>query len=68
MTRAKRYAHNLRSAGARRPYVSFQGIEVYADPKGDLVLHEQNSYVHIDSNRIPALVKFLRENFIRGDK
>lgn len=69
MTRAERWATRTRDAAAKQPRVRFEGVEAYAVYAGDIRIQtEGGSGVTVKAARIPALVKFLHENFVRRDK
>ena len=68
MTRAERFAYNLASANARRPNVSFEGVNVFSDVHGNVAFAHGTQLIFSSRDRVPALIKFLRENFVRRDK
>jgi len=68
MTKAERYAQRLSIANARRPNVSFEGVNVSSDVHGNPVFAHGTQTIFFSRERVPALIKFLRENFVRRDK
>lgn len=67
MTRAQRWLKKMKDAEAQQPRVHFTDTEVFAIFDGVCFVKGSNT-VCIDLARIPALVKFLKENFVRRDK
>lgn len=68
MTHAERWSSKYRDNEARQPRVRFEDIEVFVHWQGDMVISSQSSSVKVPAARVPALCKFLHENFVRRDK
>lgn len=72
MTRAERFHKRVQDAFARCPRVNFGDprgqVRISADETGYLLIAQGRNEVFINPDRVPAIVKFLRENFVRRDK